>query len=353
MWQIDNRTPFAAERGWVRDRDGAEVWLVAVKCTFDIGPEGATEVSEAQPPVLRMPEHFGEPGRSSIKYEADLVLTKRTTDVLCVGHACAPGGSPVDVLDVGFRVGPVQKVLRVFGDRMWGALGASSPEPFVRMPLVYERAFGGVDLQSGHPERDWDWRNPVGTGFAVSRGNANGLRLPNIEYPGQPVRSWEDRFPPAGFGPIEAHWQPRASFAGSYDDHWLKTRQPLLPEDFDDRFFQCAPADQQSPEFLRGGEPVVMYRLAPGGDLRFLLPKVYLGFETRFYDGTREIHKTRKLHSVILEPDFPRVSLVWHSPLPCHFKVQKLERTIVTLKTGPANGEPALDDFDLEMAGSD
>ena len=42
MWQIDNRTPFAAERGWVRDRDGAEVWLVAVKCTFDILPDGTT-----------------------------------------------------------------------------------------------------------------------------------------------------------------------------------------------------------------------------------------------------------------------------------------------------------------------
>jgi hypothetical protein len=64
-----------------------------------------------------------------------------------------------------------------------------------------------------------------------------------------------------------------------------------------------------------------------------MLPKIFLGFDTRFYDGSREIHKERKLHSVILEPDHPRVSLVWHSALPCHFKVQKLERTIVTLRT--------------------
>ena len=53
MWQVDNRTPFAAERGWVRDRNGTEVWLVTVKCTFDIKPDGSTEVSEEQPPVLR------------------------------------------------------------------------------------------------------------------------------------------------------------------------------------------------------------------------------------------------------------------------------------------------------------
>lgn len=349
MWQIENRTPFAAERTWVRGRDGAEIWLVAVKCTFDILPDGSTEVSSVQPPVLRMAEHYGEPGKSSLRHEADLVLTKRTTDVLCVGHAYAPGGRPVTELDVGFRVGLVQKVLHVVGDRSWGAMGASAPLPFVQMPLIYERAFGGADMQSPDRERDWEWRNPVGTGFAVSRGNAIGLKLPNIEYPGEPVRSWDDRPPPAGFGPVGSHWQPRASWAGTYGDHWMKTRQPLLPDDFDDRFFQCAPVDQQAPEFLRGGEPVVLYRLTPGGDLRFSLPRVYLGFDTRFYDGSREIHKARKLHSVILDPDSPRVSLVWHSALPCHFKVQKLQRTIVTLKTDLTAGERLDADTDADI----
>lgn len=332
MWQIDNRTSFAAERGWVRDRQGAEVWLVAVKCTFDIKPDGSTEVSKDQPPVLRVPEYYGEAGKSSIKYEADLILTKKTTDILLLGHAYAPSGKPLAELDVGFCVGPVQKVLRVFGDREWGTFGASLPQPFIKMPLVYERTFGGVDSQSDHPERDWEWCNPVGTGFAISRSNSNGMRLPNIEYRDKLIRGWNDRPPPAGFGPIASHWQPRASFAGTYDDHWVKTRQPLLAEDMDDRFFQCAPIDQQAPSFLHGGEPVVLLNLTPGSELRFMLPKLYLGFETRFYDGSREIHKNRSLHTVILEPDFPRVSLVWHTALPCHFKVQKLERTAITLK---------------------
>ena len=87
MWQVDNRTPFAAERGWVRDRNGAEVWLVAVKCTFDIKPDGATDVAADQPSPLRVPQYNGEPGASSLKYEADLVLTKPTTDVTVVGQA--------------------------------------------------------------------------------------------------------------------------------------------------------------------------------------------------------------------------------------------------------------------------
>jgi hypothetical protein len=333
MWQVDNRTPFAAERCWVRDRHGAEVWILAVKCTFDIAADGSTVVSEDQPPVLQVPVYNGEPGRSSLKFEADLVPTKNTTDVIVVGHAYAPRGRPVAQMDVGFRVGPVLKVVDVFGDRSWGVVGTSSPQPFLKMPLVYERAFGGVDLKSDHPERDWEWRNPVGTGFAISRANLRGLPAPNFEYPHERIDSWKDRPRPAGFGPIGAHWQPRVAFGGTYDDAWKRERQPLLPADFDDRFFQCAPEDQQAPSFLRGGEPVVLYRLTPGGELRFSLPKVFLGFETRFSDGSREVHKERRLHTVIIDSDGPRVSLVWHTALPCHFKIYKLERTLVTLKT--------------------
>jgi hypothetical protein len=349
MWQVDNRTPFAAERSWIRDRDGLEIWLVAVKATFDIHPDGSTEVSTQQPPVLRLPEYHGEPGKSSLKYEADLVLTKKTTDVIVVGHAHAPGQRPVGELDVGFRVGPVQKLLKVFGDRQWGAMGPTQPASFTRMPLVYERAFGGVDRLSVYADRDWDWRNPVGCGFAVDKDHLAALPVPNIEAPDRLIGSWDDRPAPAGFGAVDSHWQPRASFAGTYDDHWMKTRQPLLPADFDERFYQYAPTDQQAPQFLSGGEPAAIFNLSPAGNLRFVLPKLYLGFDTRFYDGSRELHKNRKLHAVILEPDFPRVSLVWHSALPCHFKGDKLERTIVTLKTDVSTGERAGDESVFEV----
>lgn len=165
MWQIDNRTPFAADRGWVRDRRGTEVWLVAVKCTFDVGPDGSTVVSAHQPPVLRAAEYTGAPGKSSLRFDSDLILTNKTTDVIVVGDAHAPGGRPVAELDVGLRVGPIQKILRVVGDRVWGAFGASTPEPFVRMPLLYECAFGGVDGASANPERATEWRNPSGPGL--------------------------------------------------------------------------------------------------------------------------------------------------------------------------------------------
>ena len=348
MWAIDNNTPFATERGWARDRTGAEIWLVVVKCTFDIQPDGSTLVSNDQPPVLRLPEYQGDAVKSSLRYEADLVLTKTTTDIVVVGHAYAPNGRPVAAMEVGFSVGPVQKSLIVFGDRVWRSVGISEPEPFVTIPIVYERAFGGVDERSDRPDRDWDWRNPVGTGFAAARDHITGVRLPNLEYADRPIRSWNDRPQPASFGPIGAHWQPRAGFAGTYDEQWMEQRRPLPPHDFDDRFFQCVPPDQRAPYFLRGGEPVSLHGLTLGRELRFFLPKLFLGFETRFLDGSRVYHRDRKLHTVIVEPDHPRVSLVWHTALACHHKVHKLAETIVTLKTElEADGEADEDDREI------
>jgi hypothetical protein len=327
MWQLDNRTPFAAAQGWIRDRSGAEVWLVVVKASFDIEPGGAVEIAAEQPDPLHLAEHHGEPGKSSIRHESDFVLTKVTTDVLVVGHAHAPHGTTARHLDVGMRIGSLQKVVRVFGERRWGTLGPSNPEPFSSIPLIYERAFGGVDLRSASPDGDWDWRNPVGCGYAVRPSHLSDAPVPNIEAPDRLIRAWDDRPAPAGMGPIASHWQSRAALAGTYDSKWEATRQPLLPEDCEDRFFQCAPVDQQTEQFLRGGEQVTLVNLNPGGRLDFALPTMTLRLQSRFSDGERRDHEAPKLHSVIFEPDLPRVSLVWHSALECHAKMHKLDTT--------------------------
>ena len=88
MWGLKNHSPFSAERTWVRDKNGAEIWLVAVKGTFVIRPDGTTEIAEEQVPVTRFPVFQGEPGKSSLLYECDLIHAKPTTDaeVLRVGN---------------------------------------------------------------------------------------------------------------------------------------------------------------------------------------------------------------------------------------------------------------------------
>lgn len=352
MWALENETPFAADRGWIRDRDGAEVWLVAVKGTFLIRPDGALELSPEQVPVCPAPKHRGEPGSTSLICDADLVHRKAGTDVLLNGHACAPSGRPAPQVDVLLKVGPVSKALRIFGDRYWrpGLLGLklSDPEPFVKMPLDYEHAYGGPDRGAPKDARPaWDERNPVGLGFAVKSEHLAGQRAPNVEDPREPIGSWRDRPRPAGFGAVARHWLPRRAYGGTYDQAWEKERQPLLPLDFDDRYWRCAPADQQTPEPLKGGEPVELFNVRPDGPLRTTLPRVDLSLETRFR-GSTETHRAA-LHTVLLEPDVPRLIMVWHSHLPCHPRVQRLLSTRIALKTRLAHpGGPPVQDYAVE-----
>jgi hypothetical protein len=323
MWVLENNTPFAAERTLACDRNGADLWLVAVKGTFLIAGDRSLELAQEQQEVLLAPVHRGDPAVTSLLYEADLDYTKPGTDIILHGHAHAPAGRVARQIDVAMRIGSMSKTLRVFGDRVWdkgvASPALSEPKPFQKMPITFERAFGGADLQSEDARaRGWEPRNPVGQGFAAKGSHIIGRPAANVEDPGALISSWQDRPAPAGFGPIARHWSPRVALAGTYDEQWQKKRLPLLPEDFNERFFQCAPADQQSPVYLAGGEPVELINLSPAGPLRFNVPRVELEFTTRL--GASTIEHGAKLHTVIFEPDVSRVILVWHTALPCHGK---------------------------------
>ncbi len=118
MWLLNNETPFAAERTWVRDLEGSTVWLVAVKGTFRIEPDGTQILEEEQEELWRMPEFAGEPDISSLIRESDLEYTKSRTDVLLYGHAYSRGGEPATTVDVRLKVANIDKTLRVVGDRV-------------------------------------------------------------------------------------------------------------------------------------------------------------------------------------------------------------------------------------------
>jgi hypothetical protein len=340
MWMLANDTPYAAERTLVCDKNGADVWVVAVKGTFNIRPDGTTVISEKQEEVVQAPKHRDDPKTSSLLYESDLDYTKRTTDILLHGHAFAPGGKPTTQVEVTMKVDRMSKTLRVFGDRKWrvGALtmSISSPEPFVKMPLIYERAYGGRDDSSPDPnQHTWETHNPIGVGFMVKSDQP----LPNVEHPRQLFRGMRKRSLPAGFGPIPRHWSPRRELAGTYDDKWQQDRLPLLPLDFNEKFFQCAPEDQQTPAYLQGDEPVELLNLTPTGTLRFKVPRVALRLHTRL--AGQVISQRPNLHTVILEPDVPRVLLVWHIMVPCHGKKLKLRgTTIIEKPIRPLGGGP-------------
>jgi hypothetical protein len=259
MFQTDNETDYEVQAVGATDRDGRNSWVVAVKATFDLLPGGRIRRAETQIPILMTPEYTGEDGASSVRYESDLHPSKPGVDLVVNGDAHAPGGRPQTRVEVGVRVGSWSKELVIHGPRTYGwSLQPGPPAPFVTLPIVYERAYGGFDKTDPRPERQtMHDLNPVGCGLV----RVAGAPVPNIEY----RDAGKGRGQAAGFGVIASHWSPRRQLAGTFDAKWVEERKPLLPANFDPRFHHFAPADQQFVPGLRGGEPIEIVNLTRDG----------------------------------------------------------------------------------------
>ncbi len=232
---IDNQTPLVIEPLFMLDEHGRPALTVVVKASFAITAHGLPLLAE-QPPLA----YAGEPwwpdaAISSYRREPEITPIKLATDVAVIAHAHAPR-LDARVVEVGARIGPLVRKAWVFGDRAWvdrnwAEPALTQPACFERIPLCYERAFGG----------EADPRNPLGRG-ARPRGQrpVDGEFAPNIEDPAAPIVGCEDRPAPIGFGFVAPNWQPRAALAGTYDEAWTAQRKPLLPLDFDPRFYNWA-----------------------------------------------------------------------------------------------------------------
>jgi hypothetical protein len=278
--ELINHSPYAAGIVLDVDRDGADTLVLMVKATFDIELDGTVHLSEHQRDIEWGDVPVGDPGKSSVLYESDATWGRTGTDVALVGYAY-PKRLGDRQVDVSLQIGPLVKSARVFGDRRWetgvGGVRMSVADPFERIPLVWERSFGGVDSSPEDPNHHaLEARNPVGRGFRAknSRLNLDGALLPNIEDPRHLIGAPADRPAPVGFGFVAKSWMPRVSFAGTYDERWQKVRAPLLPDDYDSRYTIAAAEGLWTADGLFGGEVVDLVQLTQNGRLRFALPKV-------------------------------------------------------------------------------
>jgi len=318
--EIDNRTPFAFEALFIADEDGRPILVPIVKATFDVDARGYVTLAEEQRAVEFAGALYGEPGSSSYRLEPETAFFKPATDVVLIGHAHAPQVGATWV-DVEFRVGPVGKWVRVWGDRFATGHqggGVTAPAPFEMMPLTFERAFGGWDRTPEDPARhSCEPRNPVGVGFRTRHGVvAEGDPWPNLEDPYDPVQGIGRGGKPAGFGFLSPDWQPRVALAGTYDEAWTANRSPLLPRDFDRRFFNAASEGMIAPGYLVGNEPVLVRQATPEGYWTFYLPGVA---SPRCHVATKmgddrliETH----LDTVIVDADAKQVVLLWRNLTP-------------------------------------
>lgn len=317
-----NPTPLIAEVLPLLPPSRDKLTLI-VKGTFDVLPDGRTRLAKAQLPLDADEHESAEDDPTLVRYESDLVPFKPRADLLCVGRAHAPGGQPVTALAVRFGLVDAPKEIRVLGDRRLRMIGPTPeigpPEPFSAMTLSYCRAFGGSD-----PE-DPDGTllcptNPHGRGFAGNAAAQRDRLMPNLEDPRRPLTNLAEPNMPAGFGPLGRTWQPRLALAGTYDERWQTERAPEPPEDFDYRYFNGAPPDQQIDGYLRGDEALWAENLHPElSRLSIRLPGVRmraffeaadgLGDDQAVVDGLRELKL--RLDTAWLDMEALRLVLVW------------------------------------------
>src|SRR5439155_19687929 len=236
-------------------------------------------------------------------------------------------GRSASQIDVSVSVGPLRKTIRVFGDRVWEKRGVlpsmSNPVPFQTMPLVWERAYGGLDNKG--TEQRAEARNPVGKGYHSKDGEKplDDSPLPNLEDPADLITNWKQSPAPACFAPICGHWEPRLSFAGTYDELWQQQRAPYLPRDFDSRFFQLAPPGLVVPGYLQSGAWIEARGVTPSGTLRVQLPPLRIEM-TYVIDGSPQ-PMPANLDTVLIEPDHNRLVLVWRTSLRCDKKALRVD----------------------------
>jgi hypothetical protein len=344
---FQNLTPFAAEELLLLDEEGAQVITLVVKATYAILDRGL-ELAEEQAPIVKTPIYYGAPGASSLKVETEASYTKMATDVVLLGHA-QPEQATATELDVVLSCGPIRKQVRVYGDRIWkrslGLPTITAPRPFERIPLLYERSFGGWDKSSLDPkDHRAETRNPVGVGYLrpdVER-DVQGLSLPNLEDPTELIQKPAERPKPAGFGYVCPHWAPRRQQAGTFDDAWRKTRFPRLPTNFNRRHFNAAPFDQQVLGFLSGGEPVEVRGAGSRGPLRFSLPRLSPEGRYKLRNEAEERLKMN-LDTVLIDADERRVSVLFRGTARIHRRIHDLCWSRIELpderKRGASHGE--------------
>lgn len=340
---------------------GPPLALLWCKQTFKILPEGELVPIQAEP--LTGDPLAGDDGLQLEQNPMDLWPHKEAPDLIVQGSAFAPGRAPTRQMEVAVRAGRVLRRVAVFGRRevSWpgGRPHFETPEPFLELPMTWDRAYGGLDwrvpvtavqdpitalrLQSDHP--GLYPRNPHGKGYLVCHGEVPGMELPNLEDPGdlltpgrlvtgtptrwftQPLPACLDALPPVAF--------PRCIFFADGCDPWhpgpddlslLEVSRGMLPPGFRQlmtnrplehgphpRFFQEAAPGLTLPG-LGHGAPVEVRGMHPHR------PSVSFTVPTPPRLTLAEAGEARqlrpRLHTLLIRPAQETVSLTFGAHVP-------------------------------------
>lgn len=346
-------------------RDQATI-AVVVKRTYDTA-HGRCRLADEQLPLFDdelFHEEVQPPKVSSLFTAGDRRAFVDETDIIVQGHAHAHAYVPKTV--VALEVCSMRRSIVVFGDR-YGDFRAgqpcfSPPQPFERIALRYENAYGGVDAHAleerGYLGREAavftrpEWRpdcdtpfhyprNPAGRGYLMdlSRPAFEGLRLPNLEEAGDPLNPqrlavgsperWLHAPLPAAWDWLSPLWFPRAAYIG-YAPYAAPLNGPCAEVErgwASPDLMAIAPLLRSETamrqEFAQAASPGLSLRDVPSSvafklerlhphhaEWHIALPGEHPEVQFRF-DGLQRHAASPHIASITLLPDEDRIVVVW------------------------------------------
>lgn len=339
---------------------------VLAKRTYRLDSKGQCAPAEEQTALAVEPQ-WDETCSGLLAQDSDVFPFKPMTDVIVKGNACSAPASAS--FDVSVHVGAAAKTIRVLGNRRCtlsrtGQILISDPDPIGKVPLRYDRAYGGRDAVAeakyGNPIEQFRAilpeqfnlekaspynypRNPCGVGFLVEAGAdaVERLALPNLEDPEDPltperlvagnVRNWLRMPMPQATDWVAHSWFPRLACFGVLPDfeppgqptaevtRGFASQDILTKKPYHEKFsFRCtngASLGLQLP-YLMGGEPCELLNIHPKqACFRFCLPNDRPKMWT---DGRKgKMNETEPvIHTVVIEPDESRLTVLWRGSAP-------------------------------------
>lgn len=325
------------------EKSGHHCIVVVAKATFkmpnSIDEEAILKEPKEQMEVYHTDIYTGVKGESAVLYENDFAPFKPKCDVILNGSAYSYPQEETTLKVVQLSIGTLDKSFYVIGERIWeeGIFNPkiSATKSFSKQVISYDVAYGGFDLNPDKPsQNDENYvpfeANPIGQGYAPY--------LDNYSLLGKPLSQTEElhrgatsirgkKYLPQSFGVVARHWYPRYTFGGTYDAQWEEKVKPFLPENFDERFYQCSPQEQQIP-YIQGGEEVTLKGLTRNGESTFKLPKLDVAMEVIRSNGDRE-KLIAVIDTLILEPDEERFSMVYKAKIKLKRSIHEIDTIIV------------------------
>jgi hypothetical protein len=327
---IRNASPLAVKSFTHRTLEGKALEVIIAKGTFEWS-SGRLAPAQNQQPVwevanyvelgklpLDEPQRRANAGRETwnwLRHDSDRVPSKPHFDVLINAWATAPDERAVPHIDSSVECFGRAIPLRAFGPRVWkNANTLSAPLPVRRVPAILPFAYGGM-CTAADGSSSGDERNMVGLGFVEKGGKVDGTPAPWIESPSALLRRSKERPQPFGLGVWPAASLPRRAYSGTYDEAWKRNRNPLLPLDFDARYFNAAPDQLQFSTLPSAGDRIALRNLCRKGYSEFAMPRVRVTASAETSGGARSV-KALRWDTLIAEPDADIACIVWRGEFP-------------------------------------